>query len=1060
VTAESWRVAISRWGDPLWRLAWLYHGDLAAAQTATVQAFVRAFATSPNDAQAALFSALLQSPPRQYWLIRRKQRLPRALRRMEPQERLLLALWLLYNLDGSRLVTLANTSQYTLIDQLVAALLPNLPSQDLARRNNVGQALFTLWLSQKLGFTTNAVLDNVPASTWQGWQAMLAQMQELLDSIVGRLHLPLATRQAIEAELSSPQEVILPWQQRYATWIGIPAVLLVLILIISKPWQQATPTLTNSSQTTPEAVVQQALDTWAKLPQTNTLHRQAWAVDERSPDTPAVITDLWLQAGSSRHRVEVRKDGNLVEWQIADGIRQLRYAANPDYSSCLWEDSSLLDRLARVFVTTPEQQRAARNARMMLGAYGQGYHFLRAALVAPDLHSLGIQHAGNMPLALLTYTDQHRPKPRQLLLAIDLNAYQLRSVRELGKQQAQSMARDLWRLEAHEILPTGVSTAAPRWAGQPLQRGKLLDPACPGIDPEHVVSLRMLADGGRGWYLPSTLPSDLIGAALLMPTIIGQQSSNALLTARATFVGANRWLSLTMLSSGLPNNMTDAIQQGEWRVKILEQGNRLNALVCQNTGINMEQATNSSACSSAIAVTARGWSRNDLLAFIDTLVPVDVQIWASLDNSFLDAHPLDPQVRTVLLDALDHLRLPQDGMLYTKFEQTVRINPNRSVLQDPYHVSSTITTPKSYVLEQWLAYSNDELVRFKQLRTSSEGATIAAEIADGIKFATYDGTHGQVVIHGEGQPSWWFSSQQISINQIMMSLLSRTNPITLTEQSDSWLLEQSLGETAMFFRLPLLQSWTWLDDLPPGTFTHRITIDKSTGLPRHAVMVHLDRQSNETVLGTAKLTDWRILDSSPPQEFWSFPQLPEDTVTVEQEPPNWTPVIVDNSLDVHMPARLLVWSGASGIREQSDRNLDPALYVASHLNERVSSELWSNVYNLEATGLIKTTRYIMPDGARVTIWQGPRSLLRRSLRYSARRTTGVTQIWTASTQVNVVLAGQQRSAWLLENPVASALVVEIDDLLAYITGPNLEYLQSTLLDQIPKLEWIPIDKEK
>jgi hypothetical protein len=91
----------------------------------------------------------------------------------------------------------------------------------------------------------------------------------------------------------------------------------------------------------------------------------------------------------------------------------------------------------------------------------------------------------------------------------------------------------------------------------------------------------------------------------------------------------------------------------------------------------------------------------------------------------------------------------------------------------------------------------------------------------------------------------------------------------------------------------------------------------------------------------------------------------------------------------------------------------------------------------------------------VTLRQGPRALLRNMLRRN-NGSFGSGYVYNdarvSSRQIEVTIANQQHEAWLLRNNAASALVVEIDDVLLYIQAPEA-YLDGVLLEQLPALQW-------
>jgi hypothetical protein len=137
-----------------------------------VQAFARVFGgtTPPTDPRMALVQALV--PRRHRWLPRvtRQRAVPRALRRINPADRVLLALWLAHAHDGAQLARVAHLPQHTLVPRLVAVLVPFLARSDTARCTPAGRTTFAQWVGHQLGSGAAPLPDTFPEDTIMGWQ--------------------------------------------------------------------------------------------------------------------------------------------------------------------------------------------------------------------------------------------------------------------------------------------------------------------------------------------------------------------------------------------------------------------------------------------------------------------------------------------------------------------------------------------------------------------------------------------------------------------------------------------------------------------------------------------------------------------------------------------------------------------------------------------------------------------------------------------------------------------------------------------------------------------------
>jgi hypothetical protein len=1051
LTKEPWRAAVSRWGDPIWQLALLYHNDPKVACATTVRTFEQAISTTPANSEHALYRALLQQRQRR-WRLARQSVLPRELARIAPNERVLLALWLIQKVDGPNLANISGLQSDVLITRMSNALLRVLPRHDLAH-SPAGRAAMNAWLRQQLGFSTPI---EQPNSKWEAaqldWQATLEQIRDGIHTTIGKQHLPPACRDDIEDALTRKPEDEDRWWQRHAGLLSVLGILLVLLLIMVKPWQQTAPPAAAATEPSPQEIVEETLETWTTQPVSGTLHRRVWAVNERLPNTPVLVTELWLQADSPRHRVQVHKDGSLVEWQIGDGTKQLSHAAEPMYSSCQWQDPMVLDRIMRMYPATPEEQRIARDARLTLGAYGQGYHFLRTALAAPDLRSLGTQYTDETPVVLLSYTDAHTPTPRRLLLSIDPWEHQLRSVRELSGEGTQTTARELWRLEAHEILLTSASTTTPPWPPSRLERDRLVDPACPGLDEERVASLHNLVAYPFGLHLPTELPSDISRGALLSTTGITWDAYSPQST-RVILIGSDRWLMLY----GPEYRSTyeiGGIQQGRWYVTLGEKQQQIIGSLCEPNRFEPDERW----CMSSLQLIARGWTKDELLALIDTLAPVSPQTWIALDDIFLNPQPLSSEVKAVLADTFAAIHLPSEGILHTTAEYHKRVNPHRPERQDPYFVPPAIADPEDYTREEWLDISSTE-TRRKAITSTPDGTVTGVEINDGARNLYYMRSHGILVTDDTG--SWW--SDRLPITQgdwMLQRLLNTASPITLTESDNSWLLEQSSTISLPSSELNMSRYMTgtipWANDLSSGTIVQRVWVDKRTALPQQTELVHVDAQGKTTLLEATRLTEWRWENDTPPDLF-TLPPLPDDTITVDWHNDN----LSEASLDLQPPSRVLMWPDTTGITVETDSDARSSLDALSQPNARLMQALSMSLEELDSLGVLKVTTYRMPPGDwRVTIRQGSRGLLRHILKYQSHYGRfDSASAWTSSEPVEVSIARQSHTAWLLEGSTNSALVMEIDDLLLHISSTSTSYLKGTVLMQLPNLEWVEVEAE-
>ncbi|HEX6292122.1 MAG TPA: hypothetical protein VFZ66_23240 [Herpetosiphonaceae bacterium] len=1055
MTTHPWRAALTRWGDTLYRLALLLTNDRAAAERATIQAFTESFATPSDDTEAAIYTALLRARPGRRRLFSRRA-LPRSLDRIAPLDRGLLGLWLLRDIDGPRLMAISGLTADALLSRLTTAITPLLEADDPASAEPTAQAALAGWLRRRLGLAAATQPSGTYDAALTGdWQAAIDSLRHTLREAVGRQHLPQACLETIEERLLEPRDEIAGnwWRQR-AAWIGALAIVLSMLWMI-KPWQQGSGESTAAALTSRE-LIQETLDAWTTTPVSGTLHRQVIATDPRMQRTPLTI-DVWLAADTPQHRIEVRNKTTLVEWQIGNGTNRLQYAAEPAFSSCDWAvESGALDRRARTFDVPGEQQTTVRDARLIRGAYGQGYLALQEALAAPDLRSFGTRVENKTLLLVLGYTDRRSTPERKLLLWIDPATKKLHAVREIAEAGAQADARDLWRLQLDQATLTGISNAPPAWPRATSERTALLDPTCPALDPEHVVGLRTFVGSEwprwQQWHLPAPTPAGITRAVLLSRSDITADSFNQDVTA--VFIGPNRWL--TLRSEPRDASHTNAIQHGRWRVVLDERSGLWSGSACRHFA-----DSRSGFCVPAVTIAARGWTRDELLAMIDSLKPISGQTWRDLNKLFLEPQPLSAETQGVLEQSLLAIEQLKGQTLHSIAERSMSVDLGRPAWNDPYHLPLDLVAPDTTFQEQWLVYSGAEVAQFRDVLQARDGSVLYAQVSDSDEYAVYFMNSGTA---WRGQLSafrGWRPFAQSPGEHLLLLFLANNGQTTVVEREDTLLLEQPIerivsdGEAYIqtFSGSPIATAWS--NDLSPQRFIQRLWLDRATHLPSRAAIVHLGEQGQETEIIAVTIRSMERREA-PPDDL-ALPPQPDDTFTfsIEEDRPA---LLLKGSLDLTPPDRTLVWPGSDDMQVTQDNPLNPAVYTAADRATRVQEALYSTFARLDTTELIRATTYRWSSVDRaVIVRQGSSALLRHMLRHQVAFSSGQTLTWKSSEALSASIAGEQRTVWLLEAETMTALVFEVDDLLVHVSGPDAATLKSAVLPQLSKLEWSPVE---
>lgn len=1029
--------AIERWAAAALPIALLLTGEQASAERATIDAVARAVAHGSED---ALWAALLRHAPAPLHAALPRRALPPSLRRVAPLDRALLGLWLLRGWDGARIAAAAHSAPDVLlprihnaIDRIDPDALPDDPDD---------QTRWKDFIARQLGFAPATLSQRTPPA----WAAAIDDARSRLRDAVARQR-PTPALLAAIADRVDDAEQPPPWR-RWLPWLLPLLGGALLVALITAPGD-ASPILPQAPPTARE-VVEQSLSAWLTLPVTGTLHRRVVAYDTRLVIDEPLTTDVWLSAGSERHRIEVRHGDKLVEWQIGDGTKAFDYGATPSYSSCRWtQNGVILDDVSRSFELTPQQQQAARSARLQLGAYGEGYRALDRARTANDLRSFGIRTENNQPRLLLGYTDR-RPPERTILLSIDPQTNQLWAVREVASAGSRATVRDLWRLETDEADDRPVSVTPPEWSQVGFVRDRLLDPACPGLDVDRVMSLRSLPIGvdyyGISW-LPPSLPDGTTKAALISSSVLTYGGFGAPGDVQAIFSGPDRWLS--MQQSGASATAVNSDRADEWSVSFRDPA--ASGLI---DALAIRPGSDPHRFMPAYRITARGWTQQEVIAFVDSLQPIDQRAWIELGDAFLDPQPLDPPVADVLQRAMNALE-PREGTLYAAFALTSPPNRDLPVRPDPYSLPLDVLYPGEETLQSWHVVSGTQISRSKKIRRN--GSTLlSASFSDGPRWRSYSAVQGQALI-GTGQTWKWSDYPLTEAHTMLRQLLQTGAPITLTEQADGWLLEQPAPEVVSSWDIQRVIARQNRTARPPDdAIVRRVWLDRDTFLPRRSELAY--NVAPFTTLRVVERTAWQWI-ATPPDEFWQLPPIPPETLTMAPMPDGGGEQIVQTGIKLAFPRRVLAWPPGPDVAsiQTSTRIEIPSTPTLERMvvSEQLQEHLWESFASFsDNSGLVSTTRYeFVGQQAPVIVRQGPRDILRHVLRYGSREQEPDAIRWNSSTPLTATIDGQPREAWLIDTDASKALLVEVDDVLLHISGPSADELRNVTLPMLPRLAW-------
>lgn len=604
----------------------------------------------------------------------------------------------------------------------------------------------------------------------------------------------------------------------------------------------------------------------------------------------------------------------------------------------------------------------------------------------------------------------------------------------------QAQSTDLWRLVLSEVAPHGVPLAIP--AGPPpVRHERLVDPGCPALDPRFVVSPRVLLHSARPAYVPAKLPQGVERLTLLTSDQVGLGSgrvpSNQDTAVTLLMVGPGRWFSLSEALAA-PDDESTQLARGRWQVAL--NGPSREGIWNGRLRLSAEDSRDIGPIST---FWARGWSREELLALLDTLTPFDSATWLTLNDAFLDARPLPSEVDDAVRRALHVLQPQPDATIELRSTTQVRVQPREPELPDPYHIPAAQRFPATLLRHQLLQFDDGHIARYHDRRTLPDGTLYELRQDDGARFHWYGNSRGITYTGNEELLRAFVRAEQADV-ALLTALFAEDAPITRSVAFGHVLLEQALKAPPAAdhgFAGPTVPQTPWYGDLPIGQWVRQIWLDSSTYRPLASTITHRRPDGSETYVQETTIAERRTLDE-PPADMFSLDSLPQDTFTVDVGRGN--EAVIET---VEEPRRLLGWPATMGL-ETIDTTTVPS---GTTLGDDIAiNSGWKQLTGVAATS---STTYRTGSEVVLRLTQGPRAVLRRVLRHQPLTDSGAaTTAWSGSARIRVEIVGQVRDAWLLTDDADAALVVEVDEILLHFSGPA-DYLAGPLLELLPLLEW-------
>jgi hypothetical protein len=687
---------LQRHGDDIYRMALLLTPDSSSAATALSRAVRGLAAASPAvPDEAALINALIMElPPERARYIQRG--LPEwvvaapnnyaatcvATARLPRQQRLVLGLLTLWQWDAERIAQFiggdVSATQAMTRDALLALAPQAMPDldTDAMRSANVPDACRSTRAALGLN---DAALRHDPAvrghlalcsdcrAVEHDWQQLSDAVEEALRNALRQEHMPAVLGAEVQAGLAAPAQSSRALPRIPTRWwrvlLPLGVVALIAILVFPKSSPAAPESNTAASALDPLPLVQRAA---ANLYQPPTDERaqhpydvwhgrwqMRWDFSDNSYAT--LVGDVWRDTGSNRHRVQLvhEKGGGPFEFELADGQKLVYYATTENYGDSLYP-RVFDNNNARLMLHVPnDEQPRMLEARLNTGAWGLARAYLQHAAAAKDLRSWGQQRTpdgatvvvlgfrGASPLGLPAGAPDAEANLPTILLTINMNDSTLREVRELtGPPGGEQIGRTIWRFAGGEWISTTPQISAAfsleqAWNGIGSFRDlgqTVANPALPVVAGDTVHPLADAVTNQLIWgWLPATPPPGTTAAVLFENTARATNTFDGI----AVYTGDGRYLAVQSVFLG--DNAHITLPGGN-----VEQSNHGDKIVQLQPGIHhgyeavVEGVAQSDLPNMSVQLSARGFSRDELLQVISGLRPLDAQSYRAQEHLFSD----------------------------------------------------------------------------------------------------------------------------------------------------------------------------------------------------------------------------------------------------------------------------------------------------------------------------------------------------------------------------------------------------------------------------------------
>jgi hypothetical protein len=826
----------------------------------------------------------------------------------------------------------------------------------------------------------------------------------------------------------------------------------------------------------PNTLLRQALDLHAQPPSTGPAiwhgrFETLWYFDERT--VAPLYADLWLDRDNpARHRIQVthRDGGAPYELQVGNGADRLHYALDAAYAPVLYGplNTGALPERPRLttFNSAPTEQSRALNERLHAGPWAIPLAYIEQALNATDVRVLGRQRDGERTVQIISFSGvsplslpERTAERVTILLALDNDNGRLRSATELiGPPGGTQVSRITWRLNAEEqfegeLLSRRAFTIDSAWNGlgefTTVPPQPLADPALPFLSAAVVGDPAMLVgEGVIPTWMPATAPTGIDRALMIGGTAPSTMPPNP---EAIVYLGPQR--RLTLRYGRAQPLVGETLTVGVWNVTLRpNRGGVYNAFLQRNP---QHRRSSLDPGTTQLVIEARNIPRDDLLAIIADLRPLDLESLIAQDALFAAPKQGDAAARATLLALVrDISNADPNRALYVRWRTTHRLDPQIHPPRDPYSPQLYAAIATAYELEHWLLPDVTEPALLTRITALPSARTLLEQYyGSDHRLWIYDALSDTTSVYRLNERLPLISRLPAPFALAFSLLTDPEANATLVQTGDgAQLIEGRIAAdpAGSYLAAPLaeqrISAEGALADLQPATLAMEFELSATGELETVRVFGEAFQvpgvvtRPERVLIDAYELVERNTVPLNEAPPAFRIPTPPVSSLTRDfsglQAPfPSERPTTLNETI-ILAPFPLYELPQTTA----ELRTIEQNLFVAG-MNYRYPFYYpQDDLQTAIEAGLAVRFTYELPAGPGVRMSQGPAAALRAYLRSSPQ------PIWEAPEPITLTIGDQEVTGWIGARNDQSRLIVEIFTQLLIIDGPT-----ATLVDVLPLL---------